>query len=140
MFGDETDWMVGNTQNILDNMIAKGEIKQALSLWESFYRVQEDCHHIIHRMQADNLVQSILPFIEANFNVSDQPQGRGVGDSPAGGMTTNNVIKLTLMYLDIMASSLEMVLILQRIMIELQILLVIISHSFFWVMVFLKAA
>jgi enterochelin esterase-like enzyme len=97
MFGDETDWMVpGNTPNILDNMIAKGEIEPTVfvTMGNHFtpgapgrlpsYNTQN---------AADNLVQSILPFIEANFNVSDQPQGRGVGGFSAGGMTTNNVIK-----------------------------------------------
>lgn len=79
IFGDETDFMIpGNVPNILDNMIAKGEIEPtvAVTMGNHFTGTSLGFGSYNRTNAANNLVQTILPFIEANYNVSNKPEGR----------------------------------------------------------------
>lgn len=95
IFGDETDFMIpGNVPNILDNMIAKGEIEPtvAVTMGNHFTGTSLGFGSYNRTNAANNLVQTILPFIEANYNVSNKPEGRAYGGFSFGGSTGGIVI------------------------------------------------
>jgi len=95
--GDETDWMIpGNAPNILDNMIARGEIEPTVVVTMGNHFTPNPSGGMpLYDMTnaADNLVQVILPFIEANFNVSNKPEGRAYAGFSMGGMTGGYVMR-----------------------------------------------
>ncbi len=96
IFGDETDWMIpGNAPNILDNMIARGEIEPTVvvSMGNHFTGTTVGFSSYNQTNAANNLVQVILPLIEANYNVSKTPEGRAYVGFSYGGMTGGIVMK-----------------------------------------------
>jgi enterochelin esterase-like enzyme len=96
IFGDETDFMVpGNIPNILDNMIARGEIEPtvAVTMGNHFTGTSLGFSSYNLTNAANNLVQTILPFIEANYNVSNKREGRAFGGFSYGGSTGGIVIR-----------------------------------------------
>jgi uncharacterized repeat protein (TIGR02543 family) len=97
IFGDETDFMIpGNVPNILDNMIARGEIEPTVVVTMGNHFTPDPRFPWPWYDQtnaANNLVQTILPFIEANFNVSNKREGRAYGGFSYGGMTGGIVIR-----------------------------------------------
>ena len=95
IFGDETDFMIPiNVPNILDNMIARGEIEPTVvvTMGNHFTGTSVSFFSYNRTNAANNLVQTILPFIEANFNVSDKREGRAYGGFSYGGSTGGIVI------------------------------------------------
>ena len=79
--GDETDWMIpGNAPNILDNLIARNEIEPTIlvTMGNSFISSQED--------RAKNIAEYVIPFIEANYNVSQERFGRAYAGFSMGSM------------------------------------------------------
>ena len=73
IFGDETDFMIpGNVPNILDNMIAKGEIEPTVvvTMGNHFTGTSLGSGSYNQTNAANNLVQTILPLMEKNYNVS----------------------------------------------------------------------
>ena len=95
IFGDETDFMIPiNVPNILDNMIARGEIEPtvAVTMGNHFTGTSVSFSSYNRTNAANNLVQTILPFIEANFNVSDKREGRAFGGFSYGGSTGGIVL------------------------------------------------
>ena len=96
IFGDETDFMVpANVPNILDNMIAKGEIEPTVvvTMGNHFTGTGLGFSSYNQTNAANNLVQTILPFIERLYNVSTEQEGRAYGGFSYGGMTGGIVIK-----------------------------------------------
>jgi enterochelin esterase-like enzyme len=96
IFGDETDGMIpGNMPNILDNMIARGEIEPTVLVTMGNHFTGTSLSFFSYNLTnaANNLVQVILPFIEANYNVSNKPEGRAFGGFSYGGSTGGIVIK-----------------------------------------------
>jgi uncharacterized repeat protein (TIGR02543 family) len=95
IYGDETDWMIpGNAPNIMDNLIARGEIEPTvLVTMGNQFTGTGNLPSYNQQNAADNLVQVILPLIEANYNVSKTREGRAYGGFSMGGMTGGNVIK-----------------------------------------------
>jgi len=95
VFGDETDFMIPiNVPNILDNMIARGEIEPtiAVTMGNHFTGTSLGFGSYNQQNAANNLVQTILPLIEANYNVSNQRSGRAYGGFSMGGFTGGNVM------------------------------------------------
>lgn len=94
IFGDETDFMIpGNVPNILDNMIAKGEVEPTVVVTMGNHFTGSSPIFLYDQTNAaNNLVQTILPFIEDQFNVSDEPEGRAYAGFSYGGMTGGVVI------------------------------------------------
>ncbi|MEJ2653245.1 MAG: alpha/beta hydrolase-fold protein [Gammaproteobacteria bacterium] len=96
IFGDETDGMIpGNMPNILDNMIARGEIEPTVFVTMGNHftpdpRFPWPWYDLTNA--ANNLVQTILPYMEANFNVSNKREGRAFGGFSYGGSTGGVVI------------------------------------------------
>jgi enterochelin esterase-like enzyme len=96
ILGDETDFLVpGNVPNILDHMIARGEIEPAVvvTMGNHFTGTSLDFSSYDRTNAADNLVQTILPLIEASYHVSDRREGRVYGGFSYGGMTGGFVIR-----------------------------------------------
>ncbi|GAA4471718.1 hypothetical protein GCM10023170_090460 [Phytohabitans houttuyneae] len=96
IFGDETDFMVpANVPNILDNMTAKGEIEPTVvvTMGNHFTGTSLGFASYNQTNAANNLVQTILPLIEENYNVSTEREGRAYGGFSYGGMTGGVVIK-----------------------------------------------
>jgi enterochelin esterase-like enzyme len=96
IFGDETDFMVpGNIPNILDNMIARGEIEPTVVVTMGNHFTGTSLGFSSYNLTnaANNLVQTILPFIEANYNVSNKREGRAFGGFSYGGSTGGIVIR-----------------------------------------------
>ncbi|MBX7270139.1 Ig-like domain repeat protein [Micromonospora sp. Llam7] len=96
IFGDETDFMVpANVPNILDNMTAKGEIEPTVvvTMGNHFTGTSLGFGSYNQTNAANNLVQTILPFIEDNYNVSTERAGRAYAGFSYGGMTGAHVIR-----------------------------------------------
>jgi len=96
IFGDETDFMIpANVPNILDNMTARGEIEPTVvvTMGNHFTGTGLGFSSYNQTNAANNLVQVILPFVEENFNVSSEREGRAYGGFSYGGMTGGVVIK-----------------------------------------------
>jgi enterochelin esterase-like enzyme len=96
IFGDETDFMIpGNVPNILDNMIAKGEIEPTVvvTMGNHFTGTSLGFDSYNQTNAANNLVQTILPLIEENYNVSTERAGRAYAGFSYGGMTGGVVIR-----------------------------------------------
>jgi enterochelin esterase-like enzyme len=96
IFGDETDFMIPvNVPNILDNMTAKGEVEPTVVVTMGNHFTGTGLNFASYNRQnaADNLVQTILPFVEENFNVSNEREGRAYGGFSYGGSTGGFVIK-----------------------------------------------
>ena len=95
IFGDETDFMVpGNTPNILDNMIARGEIEPTVfvTMGNHFTGTSLGFGSYNRQNAADNVVQTILPLIEATYNVSTERSGRAYAGFSFGGSTGGFII------------------------------------------------
>ncbi|WP_165521752.1 alpha/beta hydrolase-fold protein [Micromonospora zingiberis] len=96
IFGDETDFMVpANVPNILDNMTAKGEIEPTVvvTMGNHFTGTSLGFASYNQTNAANNLVQTILPLIEENYNVSTERDGRAYAGFSYGGMTGAHVIR-----------------------------------------------
>jgi enterochelin esterase-like enzyme len=96
IFGDETDFLVpGNVPNILDNMIARGEIEPVVvvTMGNHFTGASLDFGSYDRTNAANNLVQTILPLIEAKYHVSKEREGRAYAGFSYGGMTGGFVIR-----------------------------------------------
>lgn len=96
IFGDETDFMVpANVPNILDNMTAKGEIEPTVivTMGNHFTGTSLGFASYNQTNAANNLVQTILPFIEQRYNVSTDRAGRAYAGFSYGGMTGAHVIR-----------------------------------------------
>ena len=79
--GDETDWMVpGNAPNILDNLIARGELEPTVlvTMGNSIIGGLDE--------QSINLVEAVVPFMEENFNVSQNKEYRAYAGFSMGSM------------------------------------------------------
>jgi enterochelin esterase-like enzyme len=96
IFGDETDFLIpGNVPNILDNMIARGEIEPVVvvTMGNHFTGARLDFGSYDRTNAANNLVQTILPLIEAKYHVSKEREGRVYAGFSYGGMTGGFVIR-----------------------------------------------
>lgn len=94
--GSEIEWFAsGCTDHIFDNLIAEGKVEPtiAVTMYNSEYGKNPDGTTASNRMAiiARNVVDAILPYMEANFNVIAAPEGRAFAGLSFGGMTTTNV-------------------------------------------------
>ena len=86
--GDETFWFGGGAAgNIFDNLIANGEMEPALIVC-----MNNQIYSWDYDVVCPNVVDTIIPFIEANYNVVKDPSGRAFAGLSMGGMTTCNML------------------------------------------------
>jgi hypothetical protein len=86
---DETDFMtLCACPNILDNCVARGEIEPTVMV--SYGWASQGTDDFLEKY----LIQKIIPYIEANFNVSKVPSGKAFGGFSAGSMKALQLWKL----------------------------------------------
>lgn len=88
--GNETDWFaMGQLKNILDNI---GKDYVVVTMDNSPYFDQYSADGMTRRecteLATKNTVEKILPYVEANFNVSSNPADRAFNGLSYGGRTT----------------------------------------------------
>ncbi|MDR2903951.1 MAG: hypothetical protein LBU77_05545 [Clostridiales bacterium] len=86
---DESDWMgIGSIPNIMDNLLADGLTEEAIvvSLTSN--------NNMLGNTQNGyaNLFDRIVPFVEHNYNVSDESADRSFAGLSMGAMNTSNII------------------------------------------------
>lgn len=90
--GDEKDWFtIGSLRNILDNLYERGELHDTIV-------VTMDNNHPFENMKdlkevAHNLAEVVVPFIEASYPVSTNPQDRALFGLSAGGSLTETMLQ-----------------------------------------------
>lgn len=98
IFGDETDWMIpGNAPNIMDHLIANGEIEATIlvTMGNHFSPATKEGGLPAYDMKnaATNLVEAIIPYMEAHYKVSTEPADRAYCGFSMGGMTGGAVFQ-----------------------------------------------
>lgn len=96
IFGDETDFMIPvGVPTILDNMTARGEIEPTVvvTMGNHFTGTSLGFGSYNQPNAANNLVQTILPFVEDRYNVATDREGRAYAGFSYGGMTGGVVMK-----------------------------------------------
>lgn len=79
-----TSWYnKGSMANIMDNLIAAGLVEPFVVVCMDNYRVG---------FNEDNLINNIIPFVEANYNVATEDSGRAVAGLSAGGAYTYRIL------------------------------------------------
>lgn len=87
--GNEAEWMtIGAIPNIMDNLIADGEIAEAIVVTMDNTYLGWDYEKIV-----PNTVENIIPFIEANYSVSHEAKDRAFCGLSMGSMTTNTMLR-----------------------------------------------
>ena len=86
--GNEVEWHeIGAADNIMDNLIAAGEVDAntiVVTMDNTYFRWN-------YTDIKDNLMNNIIPYIEANYNVSHDARDRAFAGLSAGGMTATSV-------------------------------------------------
>ncbi len=85
--GNEADWMtIGDIPTILDNLIAKGEVKPmiAVTMDNTYWGWNYD-------KIKKNLMECIIPYMENKYNVSASASDRAFCGLSMGGLTTTSV-------------------------------------------------
>ncbi|MEG0276202.1 MAG: alpha/beta hydrolase-fold protein [Coprobacillus sp.] len=87
--GNENEWMtIGSIPNIMDNLIAKGEMAEAIVVTMNNTYFNWDYDKVL-----PNVVKNIVPFIESNYSVSKESKDRAFCGLSMGSMTTNQMAK-----------------------------------------------
>lgn len=97
-YGDETDWMIpGNAPNVMDHLIANGEIEATIlvTMGNHFTPATEEGALPVYDKAnaAANLVDVIIPYMEANYKVSTNAADRAYGGFSRGSSTGADVFK-----------------------------------------------
>ncbi len=85
--GNEVEWMtIGSIPNIMDNLIAKEEIAEAIvvTMDNTYFAWNYD-------KIALNVTDHIVPYIESHYNVSNKSADRAFCGLSMGSMTTNSL-------------------------------------------------
>jgi enterochelin esterase-like enzyme len=86
--GVEADWFTqGVAGRIIDNLIAAGRMQPAVVVSTNFNGLPNG-----NAGYQNDVLNRVIPFIEANFNVSHNPSDRAFGGLSAGGSRANQLI------------------------------------------------
>ena len=86
--GHEAHWLTQGVANrILDNVLAAGRMQPAVVIFPNINSIAGGQTGL-----TNDLMNNILPFVEANYNVSQQPRDRAVGGLSLGGLRTNELL------------------------------------------------
>jgi len=87
--GNEAEWMgIGSVPNIMDNLMAEGEVSQAVVVTMDNTYFKWDYDTI-----AKNFKENIIPFVEKNYNVSMNVKDRALCGLSMGSMTTSTIMQ-----------------------------------------------
>lgn len=85
--GNEVEWFyIGAAQNIFDNLIAEGEVAPTIVVTLDHTYFGWDMDKI-----KDNLMNHVIPYMEENYSVSKDPNGRAFCGLSMGGLTTTSI-------------------------------------------------
>lgn len=87
--GNEAEWMgIGAVPNIMDNLIAEGEVADAVvvTMDNTYFKWNYDTI-------AQNFKENIIPFIEKNYSVSMNVKDRALCGLSMGSMTTSTILQ-----------------------------------------------
>jgi enterochelin esterase-like enzyme len=86
--GHEAHWLTQGVANrILDNVLAGGKMQPAVVIFPNINSISGGQTGL-----TNDLMNNILPFVEANYNVSKLPDDRAVGGLSLGGQRTNELL------------------------------------------------
>lgn len=84
-FGNELRWMnEGALPNIVDNLVAEGSTEPFIAVSMNY----QDWQHDFSRIEPD-VLNNVIPFVEANYNVSQERSGRAYAGLSMGAATTS---------------------------------------------------
>lgn len=85
--GNEVEWMyIGSAVNIMDNLIAEGYAEKTIVVtMDNTYLGNFDMGQV-----DKNLIENIIPYIEANYSVSKKSEDRAMAGLSNGGWATVN--------------------------------------------------
>ena len=87
--GNENEWMtIGSVPNIMDNLIANGEIADTIVVTMNNTYFGWDYDKVL-----PNVVDHIIPYVEENYSVSKNAKDRAFCGLSMGSMTTNQMAK-----------------------------------------------
>lgn len=86
--GDEVEWLsVGSAANIMDNLIAAGEVDENTILVTVNNENYKEAKGVFPNA-SKNIAQCVVPFIEENYSVSTETKDRAICGLSAGSMIT----------------------------------------------------
>ncbi len=86
--GNEVDWSTqGVAGNIVDNLIAAGRVQPMVVVMTNFNGISGG-----NLGYAQDVVQNVIPYVEANYNVSTKAGDRAFGGLSAGGSRANALL------------------------------------------------
>lgn len=93
--GNEIDWSTqGAAGNILDNLIDTGQIKSMVVVMTSFNGFGAGCGTTSWADQYDrNLVNTVIPYIQRNYNVSTSASDRAFAGLSCGGFLAASLLE-----------------------------------------------
>jgi enterochelin esterase-like enzyme len=92
--GNEVDWSTqGAAGNILDNLIATGEIQPMVVVMTNFNGFGGGCGTSSWETDYDqNLVSAVIPYVQSNYDVSSAPSQRAFAGLSCGGDLTGTLL------------------------------------------------
>lgn len=90
--GNEVEWFDHGSVNVIfDNLIANGEVEPTIvvTMNNNIYRLEE--RQSDYEAINGNLMEHIIPYMEENYNVSTEAEGRGYGGISMGARITKNL-------------------------------------------------
>jgi enterochelin esterase-like enzyme len=82
--GNEVDWStLGDAANILDNLIDKREVKPMVVVMTAF-GFQDFCQQDDQAAYDQNLLSTVIPYVQSHYNVARQPTQRAVAGLDCG--------------------------------------------------------
>jgi enterochelin esterase-like enzyme len=86
--GHEAHWLTQGVANrILDNVLASGKMQPAVVIFPNINSISGGQTGL-----TNDLMNNILPFVEASYNVSKLPNDRAAGGLSLGGQRTNELL------------------------------------------------
>ena len=93
--GNEVEWSTqGDAANILDNLIASGTVQPMVVVMTDFNGFADDCKSNATAWAAEydaDLIENVIPYVEAHFHVSSQPAQRAYAGLSCGGILTDSL-------------------------------------------------
>jgi enterochelin esterase family protein len=94
--GNDTDWIANMRANfILDNLMAQGKIPPmivAMPDMEVGPGVEQGCEHTLECLAPQELMSSVVPYIQQNYRVKPGAQNRALAGLSVGGDVVRNTL------------------------------------------------
>ncbi|MDR0944549.1 MAG: hypothetical protein LBM66_00045, partial [Bifidobacteriaceae bacterium] len=92
--GNETDWVTQGSANIImDNAIAAGKATPAVMVFTNFNDLATSDTLSSTNAYRQHLINTVIPYVEAHYNVSKDASERAFAGLSAGGSRANNILQ-----------------------------------------------